>query len=145
MLCFVKNIMLVTQGKRERGSMSFRDAAAQWVSIAVIATAISIGSIGNCPAQTAAVEPRRFDLRIENGRIAGNVKTVEVRQDDAVELKWSADHRTIVHLHGYDIEVTVNPGQAQVMAFRARASGRFPIESHGDRHTVLVYLEVHPR
>jgi hypothetical protein len=31
------------------------------------------------------------------------------------------------------------------MAFRARASGRFPIESHGDRHTVLVYLEVHPR
>ena len=62
-----------------------------------------------------AVEPRRFDLRVENGRIAGNVKTVEVRQDDAVELKWSADHRTIVHLHGYDIEVTVNPGQAQVV------------------------------
>jgi hypothetical protein len=91
MLCFVENIMLLTQGNRERGSMGFRDAAAQWVSIAVIATAISIGSTGNCPAQTAAVEPRRFDLRIENGRIAGNVKTVEVRQDDAVELKWSAD------------------------------------------------------
>jgi hypothetical protein len=125
--------------------MSFRDAAAQWVSIAVIATAISIGSNGNCPAQTVAAEPRRFDLRIENGRISDNVKTVQVRQDEAVELRWSADRRTVVHLHGYDIEITVNPGQAQVMGFRARASGRFPIESHGDRHTVLVYLEVHPR
>ena len=125
--------------------MSCRDAGAQLVSMAVIVTAISIGSIGNCPAQTAAAEPHRFDLRIENGRIAGNVKTVQVRRDEAVELSWSADRRTDVHLHGYNIEVTVNPGQTQVMAFRARATGRFPIEAHGARHTVLLYLEVHPR
>ena len=125
--------------------MSCRDAVAQWVSIAVTAAAISIGSTGNCLAQTAAVEPRRFDLRIENGRVAGNVKTVQVQQGESVELRWSADRRTIVHLHGYDIEITVNPGQPQVMALRARASGRFPIEGHGDRHAVLVYLEVHPR
>jgi hypothetical protein len=125
--------------------MGCRDAAARWVSIAAIAAAISIGITGSCVAQTTAVEPRHFDLHIENGRIAGNVTTIQVQQDDAVELKWSADRRTTVHLHGYDIEITVNPGQAQVMAFRARASGRFPIENHGDRHTVLVYLEVHPR
>ena len=125
--------------------MTCRDVAAQWVSIAVTTAAISIGSTGDGLAQTAAVEPRRFDLRIENGRVAGNVRTVRVQQGEAVELRWSADRRTIVHLHGYDIEITVNPGQTQVMALRARASGRFPIESHGDRHTVLVYLEVHPR
>jgi len=125
--------------------MSIRDAAARWVSIAVIATAISIGVDSDCLAQTVVTESRRFDLRIENGRVADNVRTVQVQQGEAVELRWSADRRTVVHLHGYDIEITVNPGQAQVMAFRARASGRFPIESHGDRHTVLVYLEVHPR
>jgi hypothetical protein len=124
--------------------MSCRDAGVRWVNIAVIVAALSIATTSSCLAQTAA-EPRRFDLRIENGRIAGNVKTVQVQQDDAVELKWSADRRTTVHLHGYDIEITVNPGQTQVMAFRARASGRFPVESHGDRHTVLVYFEVHPR
>jgi len=125
--------------------MRCRDAAAQWVSIAVTATAISVGSTGSCLAQTGAVDPRRFDLRIENGRVSGNIKTVQVQQDEAVELRWSADRRTVVHLHGYDIEITANPGQVQVMSFRARASGRFPIESHGDRHAVLVYLEVHPR
>ena len=125
--------------------MSCRDAGAHWVSIAVIATAISIVGTGNCLAQTAAAEPHRFDLRIENGRVAGNVKTVQVQRDEAVELYWSADRRTDVHLHGYNIEVTVNPGQTQVMAFRARATGRFSIEAHGARHTVLLYLEVHPR
>ena len=125
--------------------MSHRHPRALLVSVAVIATASFIGSIGNCLAQTAAAEPRRFDLRIENGRIAGDVKTVQVRRDEAVELSWSADRRTDVHLHGYNIEVTVNPGQTQVMAFRARATGRFPIEAHGARHTVLFYLEVHPR
>ena len=125
--------------------MSHRHPRALLVSVAVIATASFIGSSGNCLAQTAAAEPRRFDLRIENGRIAGDVKTVQVQRDEAVELSWSADRRTDVHLHGYNIEVTVNPGPTQVMAFRARATGRFPIEAHGARHTVLFYLEVHPR
>ena len=125
--------------------MSRRHPRALLVSMAVIATASIIGSTGTCLAQTAAAEPRRFDLRIENGRIANNVKTVQVQQDEVVELSWSADRRTAVHLHGYNIEVTLNPGQTQVMAFRARATGRFPIEAHGARHTVLFYLEVHPR
>ena len=125
--------------------MSRRHPRPLLVSVAVIATALFIGSIGTCPAQTAAAEPRRFELRIENGRIADNVKTVQVQRDDVVEFSWSSDRRTDVHLHGYNIEVVVNPGQTQVMAFRARATGRFPIEAHGTRHTVLFYLEVHPR
>ena len=125
--------------------MSRRDTDALLVNIAVVLTAIYIGSVGTCLAQTATAEPRRFDLRIENGRITDHVKTVRVQRDEAVELVWSADRRTIVHLHGYSIEVRVNPGETQIMAFRARATGRFPIETHGDRHTVLLYLEVHPR
>ena len=125
--------------------MNRRYPRALLVSVAVVATASFIGSTDTCLAQTATAQPRRFDLRIENGRIANNVKTVQVQQDEAVELSWSADRRTAVHLHGYNIEVTVNPGQTEVMAFRARATGRFPIEAHGARHTVLFYLEVHPR
>lgn len=125
--------------------MSRRRPRPLLVSVAVIATALFIGSIGTCPAQTTAAEPRRFDLRIENGRIADSVKTVQVQQDEVVEFSWSSDRRTGVHLHGYNIEVTVDPGQTQVMAFRARATGRFPIEAHGVGHAVLLYLEVHPR
>jgi hypothetical protein len=124
--------------------MGYRDAAPQLVSIVVVATAMSLGNFGNGLAQTAT-EPRRSDLHIENGRIAGDVTTIKVQQGEAVELNWSADRRTTVHLHGYDIEATIIPGQTKVMAFQARATGRFPIESHGGRHVVLLYLEVHPR
>lgn len=125
--------------------MSRRDAGALLVIIAAIMIAIYIGSTGTCLAQIAVVEARRFELRIENGRIADNVKTVQVQRDEAVELSWSVDRRTVIHLHGYNIEVTVEPGKTQMMAFRARATGRFPIEAHGTHHTVLLYLEVLPR
>src|SRR5712671_5225574 len=111
--------------------------------IVAIATIIASGNI--CLAQNIGDELRRFELRIENARVADYAGTIQVRRDDAVELTWSADRRSVVHLHGYDIEVTVDAGKPQTMAFRARATGRFPIEMHGDRHTVLIYLEVHPR
>ena len=95
--------------------------------------------------QTARGEgPRRFDLRIENGRLASNLKAIRVRRNDVVEINWSADRRTVLHLHGYDIETTVDADKPQVMSFTARATGRFPIETH-ERHTVVLYLEVHPR
>jgi len=112
---------------------------------AIVAIATIIASGTTCLSQNIGDEPRRFELRIENARVADNAGTIQVRRDEAVELTWSADRRSIVHLHGYDIEVTVDAGKPQTMAFRARATGRFPIEMHGDRHTVLIYLEVHPR
>jgi hypothetical protein len=98
--------------------------------------------------QTATVfaeEPRRFDLRIESGRLTGNFKTIRVQRNDAVEIRWSADRRTVLHLHGYDVEVVVDADKPQTMAFTARATGRFPVETHGGRHSVLLYVEVHPR
>ena len=111
------------------------------ISVSCLA-AITIGS------PTAAAQgqgPQRFDLRIENGRLTGNIKTIRVRHNDTVEIVWSADSRTVLHLHGYDIETIVDAGKSQIMSFTARATGRFPIETHGGRHAVVIYLEVHPR
>ena len=72
---------------------------------------------------------------------------------DRVEINWRADRRTILHLHGYDIEIALGPDKPEAMTFVARATGRFAIETHappgeeqpGPRHAVLTYLEVHPR
>jgi len=95
---------------------------------------------------------RRFELRIENGRLTDTRKVITVRRGDMVELTWHADRRTVLHLHGYDIEITVAADKPEVMRFGARATGRFPIETHASRgarqagrHAVLIYLEVHPR
>jgi hypothetical protein len=88
-------------------------------------------------------DTRHFTLRIENGQIVGGTKAVEVQRDDDVEIAWSSDRDARLHLHGYDIEVTVGPSKPETMKFIARASGRFPI--HDSRHRALIYLEVKPR
>ena len=93
-------------------------------------------------------------LKIAGGEIQGGKKVVRVKQGDEVRLNLMADQKTEIHLHGYDIEKTVFPGKAAVMAFRARVAGRFPVTEHGSHshgkksgghgEKVLFYLEVHP-
>jgi hypothetical protein len=121
-----------------------RDFSVAWIiTVAVVALAASAG----LARAQADDEVKRFDLRIENGRLADNRKVIDVDRGDAVEINWSADRPTVVHLHGYDLQITAGPSQPQAMSFTARATGRFPIEVHGSqgRHTVVIYLEVHPQ
>ncbi len=119
------------------------------VLIICMAAAVLVTGAGTGMGQSAGENTRRFELRLENGRLAADSsKIIRVRRNDMVELNWSADRRTVLHLHGYDIEMTVDPGKPQTMSFKARATGRFPIEAHGGdagRHAVLLYVEVHPR
>jgi plastocyanin len=117
--------------------------ASKLVINAVLFAAMGLATSTNLIAQ--GTEVRRFELRIENGRLADDLKTIQIHRGDAVELVWSADRHTVLHLHGYDVEVTIAPGESQTMKLRARATGRFPIEAHGRHHRILVYLEVHPR
>ena len=94
-----------------------------------------------------------FDLRIEKGKVAQNMRLIRVKQGDAVKLRWTTDRAIILHLHGYDIERKVEPGAVAEMAFEARATGRFPVEEHkpnakgGHSHgeAPLVRIEVRPR
>lgn len=102
--------------------------------------------------QAQADDIRRFDLRIENGRVTDGGKVIAVKRGDRVEINWRADRPTVLHLHGYDIEAAPGPDKPATMAFNARATGRFPVEIHPSRaeakashHVPLIHLEVHPR
>src|SRR5262245_56616396 len=90
--------------------------------LAVIA--VSVGTFG------ARAEELTFVLRIANGRVPADVRLIRVKQGDVVTLPWSADRRTALHLHGYDIEKTIEPGAVTELTFTARATGRFPIAPH---------------
>ena len=93
-----------------------------------------------------------YVLRIENGRVPADKRLIRVKQGDILKLQWSADRRMDIHLHGYDIEQTVEPGAATEMRFTARAAGRFTVEPHtgktssgGHAHgATLVTIEVRP-
>jgi plastocyanin len=94
-----------------------------------------------------------FDLKIEKGKVAQNMRLVRAKQGDVVKLRWTSDRPIVLHLHGYDIETKVTPGAVVEMVFTARATGRFPIEEHkpdargGHSHgeAPLVRVEVRPR
>ena len=89
---------------------------------------------------------KRFELHIHQGKVMIDAQTIRVSQGDQVELYWSSDKPEVLHLHGYDIHTEVTPHVPAVMQFKAHASGRFPVESHGHSgHGSLIYLEVHPK
>jgi hypothetical protein len=93
-------------------------------------------------------EPVIVDLPLRGGELPRDKRLVRVRQGDDVTLRWTTDRPIAVHLHGYDLEQPLAPGPPVDMRFRARASGRFPIEVHAhgkEGERVLGYLEVHPR
>jgi hypothetical protein len=93
-----------------------------------------------------------FDLHIESGKVQATMRRIRVKHSDNVTLRWTADKKTALHLHGYDIEKTVEPGSTVVMSFKATATGRFPVSVHvpkvGGGHThdpPLMHIEVYPR
>jgi len=126
---------------RVRSGMISRLISAGW--LAVVGLMVVGGNWS--PAAAQVEEPKRFDLRVENDRLSSDLKVIRVRRGDAVEINWSANRRTVLHLHGYDIETTVEPDNPRIMSFTARATGRFPIETPAQHHSVLIYLEVHPQ
>jgi hypothetical protein len=119
------------------------------LSIVMLLGAIA-GQVGIAIAQAPEVV---FDIKVEKGGVAPNMRLIRVRQGDAVKLRWTTDRPIMLHLHGYDIEKKVEPGTITEMAFEARATGRFPIEehklnakgSHSHGEAPLVRIEVRPR
>jgi hypothetical protein len=102
------------------------------------------------PLKSQAQETKRFDLGLKAGELPKVQRTIKVKQGDTVELRWTTDQPISLHLHGYDIEISVKPGDPTVTSLKARMAGRFSVEKlqnkkaghhHGGK---VLYLEVHP-
>ena len=106
-------------------------------------------------ARAWGADKRLVELDLRNRRIKGKNRVVRVAQGDEIELRWTSDEPASLHLHGYDKHASPAPGAPSKMAFKAHATGRFPITAHafsgkharkgGHGEHVLIYLEVHPR
>ena len=100
-------------------------------------------------AGSARAAEQEFQLAIVRGVLPAAQGVLRVHEGDQVRLAWRSDRSLTLHLHGYDIEWRVRPGDVVRSSFTAYASGRFPIEIHGsdDGHhdTPLAVLEVYPK
>ncbi len=68
---------------------------------------------------------------------------ISVSEGDRVTLRVSSDEPMELHLHGYDVEQEVGPGQKSRLRFEADLTGRFEIEDH-ESESELGVLQVRP-
>ena len=99
-----------------------------------------------------AQSAKEFSVEISKRKVLGE-KKVRVFQGDKITILWQTDENVEVHLHGYNIKKEVVTNKVTPMFINARATGRFPVTSHGfsgeKTHThgknALFYIEVHPK
>ena len=56
-------------------------------------------------------QTRIFDLDIAGGSLDGEHRTLRVDHNDEVVLRITSDQQGSFHLHGYNLETTLTPGE----------------------------------
>jgi hypothetical protein len=93
-------------------------------------------------APSGVPRDRMIAVSIEGGKM--RPAEISVDEDDSVRLLVSSDRPMEIHLHGYDVEREVGPGQKASLRFEADLTGRFEIEDHESERELGV-LQVRPR
>ena len=91
---------------------------------------------------TAGPQTRELDLRISGETMEPS--EITVTEGDRVVLRITADSPLELHLHGYDFEREVEPGEPVRLSFEADLTGRFALENH-ETEEELGTLVVEPR
>jgi FtsP/CotA-like multicopper oxidase with cupredoxin domain len=87
-------------------------------------------------------QERSFEISIEGD--AMEPSEIAVREGDNVTLRFSSERLVELHVHGYDLEEEVAPGEPTALSFEADETGRFGIEDHETGEEVGT-LVVEPR
>lgn len=114
------------------------------------ATQTQTGTGTETQAETPAPpKPEVTRIQIRGGEVVGGAPEIKVKNGDTVAIAVSADAPDDIHLHGYDIEKNVEPGQPARFRFKANLEGEFEIESHvaedAGRDPLVGTLIVEPR
>ena len=110
------------------------------LGVALILTGLFFLLRPNTPA--SGPQTRELDLRIRDGAMIPS--EVTAAEGDRVVLRITTDSPLEIHVHGYDVEREVGPGEPTELSFRARLTGRFEIENH-ETEEELGALVVEPR
>jgi hypothetical protein len=104
----------------------------------------SSGSSEAAPSSDAAPREgagQRLEVQVAGGQATGDTGRVPVALGTAVTLVVTSDVADEAHLHGYDIEAALTPGEPAELTFDATIPGVFELELH-ETGTVLLTLQV---
>jgi len=106
-------------------------------------TTTTTDTAGETTPTTPAPQPKVITIRVVGGQPQGGIQRPTIDQGDKVVLVVRTDSGEAVHLHGYNIENEIVPGQPLRLPFTANIAGRFELELH-PTDTLLAVLEVQP-
>jgi len=118
------------------GDSSTTDAVTTTETVATAPTATTTGT-------TPVAHPKVITITVVKGVPQGGIQRPTIDKGDKVVLLVRTDSGEAVHLHGYNIEKDVVPGQAVRLPFTANIAGRFEVELH-PTDALLAVLEVKP-
>jgi heme/copper-type cytochrome/quinol oxidase subunit 2 len=78
---------------------------------------------------------------VAGGQASGDTGRVSVAVGEHVTLVITSDVADEVHLHGYDLETELSPGQPAELSFDATIPGVFQVELH-EAGTQVLSLQV---
>lgn len=113
--------------------------------VAGIALALMLSGCG--PASSATSEaptqagPTEIRITLSEGGISPNGQRVNLHHGEQFTLEITTDRDDILHVHGFDTEITVKAGERTTKTMRADRIGRYEIESH-DPPLVTVVLQI---
>jgi FtsP/CotA-like multicopper oxidase with cupredoxin domain len=102
--------------------------AAGAIAAAVVLFVVLKGNGGSDSPSSANQGPARITFK--NGAPVGGVREIEVAQGEVVRIDVTPDVPAEVHVHGYELEKDVKPGQTAKFDFPATAEGVFEVEVH---------------
>jgi hypothetical protein len=80
---------------------------------------------------------------VKGGEPVGGVEEIEIENGDRAMIDVTADAADHAHLHGYDIEKDVGPGQTAKFRFKADLEGVYELELH-DSGAQIAEIRVNP-
>lgn len=110
------------------------------LALILVAVIVLVGLFFALRPDTSAEGPQEQTVELE---IEGSTMTpsdITVGEGDNVTLRINTDHPVELHMHGYNLEQEVEPGETATLSFEADKTGRFEIESHetGEELGVLI-------
>jgi hypothetical protein len=94
--------------------------------------------VTGAPTTSAA---RELAVVVAGGQVSGDTGRVPVATGTHVTLVVTSDVADQAHLHGYDLEAELAPGEPAELTFDATIPGVFEVELH-EAGTVLLSLQV---
>ena len=106
------------------------------------APASATGGAASSPSSvSASAAGQRIEVEVTGGRVSGDTGRVPVPSGEHVTLVVTSDVADEVHVHGYDVEAELSPGEPAGIEFDATVPGVFEVELH-EGGTLLLTLQV---